>query len=154
MSFQCTRRASNTTHLTLLAAAVLASLGTSAWAAAPAPIPGSASNSRAAVERDWVEQALELIRRLYILMGGNPADLESRDSVESTLSLVSDFYWTHGLPTLDPEARASLVQTIHDLYAILGNPPSSVNPQAASGFRKTLMAMWVALGLDPLDLER
>ena len=152
MRYECTRRASNATRL-LLAAGLLA-LPAPLWAAAAPAHPSGDAVSLAQAHLDPYEDLLQFLRNLYVLLGGNPADLESRDSAESMMSLVGDYYWTHGLPPLNPVARESLIQTIHDLYSLLGNPPSSVNPQAASSFRKTLLAMWVALGLDPLVLER
>jgi hypothetical protein len=150
MPFQCTRRPSNATYFSMLATALLTMPAASAWGApAAVPRPSTLAASPQATRLDWIEEAMELIRRLYIALGGNPAELEGRASIETAMSLVNDYYWRHGLPPMDQADRDTLAVTIHDLYSLLGNPPSTVNPDAACGFRKTLVAIWIAMGLDP-----
>jgi hypothetical protein len=99
---------------------------------------------------DWYDDFMELIRRLYIAMGGDPAQLNTRGGVEAAMAVVADYYANSDV---SPPSATELADAVHSIYPLLADAPPTVDPAAVSDFRDVLVSIWTSLGRDPADLE-
>jgi hypothetical protein len=118
---------------TLTAAACLWAVGNvSAQAISPVAFPGASGAQPPRIGMDdeedkWLEQFIQLLKRLYEILGGDPAKLSA--SPNAAMSQVSSWFLAHGVPeNLTPTQIAEALSDIQTLTTMLHSPPSSVDP--------------------------
>lgn len=118
---------------TLAAFALVAFLGGLRPAEAQSPArttPGGAQSPPVDTSA-WMDGFLKLLRHLYELLGGDPADL-SNDPV-AAMSAITAWFQQHGLPPGTGAQTHDGLQTIASLDEYLQSPPSSINPEDFAG---------------------
>ncbi len=127
---------------------------TAAFATLPAvgfaqtrPSPGSVGLGVLRPAPAWVEEFLALLRELYRLIGGDPADLDKDIPIAAKMDIVRGHYESHGIPSdLSQEERAALIVTILSTYCMLTAAPADLlDSETISLFVADLVLMWADL---------
>jgi hypothetical protein len=82
-------------------------------------------------EDKWIEQFLVILRRLYQILGGDPAKVGNEPNW--AMNLVTQYYQQHGVPTnLTSQQISEALSDISTMQTMLQSPPSSVTPGSFS----------------------
>lgn len=131
---------------------VLASFGA---ARADLPVPALATGTIVHLDEPGPYDKLrELLRLLYALLGGNPANLPESTGVEATMTTIMSWYSQHGPPQgLTEQEKADARALVRDtnFHVNAANPP--LNPQITTQFKGMLVSLYQALGGNPADLS-
>lgn len=84
------------------------------------------------VNPSWHDMMRQLLRSIYTVLGGDPADLDMVDRIETAMNLVRGQYETYGIPEdLNLLERAQLLELVLEAQAVLLTAPPDVSPKAA-----------------------
>lgn len=72
----------------------------------------------------WRERLLDLLRRLYELLGGNPTELVSLDEA---IVQVQERFGLYGLPGLSPTEKNSGLAALDELKDMLADPDNDLS---------------------------
>jgi len=100
--------------------------------------------------------AWDLIRDIYLLLGGDPNGLpEGADalSIQTAMAQVTLQYIASGVPSdLSEDNRTRLKDDLHQIACMCRSAPLSINLITLNTFLKTVSSVWIDLGLYPGDL--
>lgn len=123
--------------VSLILAAVLAG--------APAPLQAAPAHVEPAVDASTVTEMLHrLMLRIYILIGGDPAELQGK-TLEQAAQAVNSRYAQHGIPELTIEQRTELLLALEELLLGTKLPPQGMSLQTWIQLTHTAASMWLDL---------
>ncbi|MFM9994439.1 MAG: hypothetical protein ACKVU4_01415 [Phycisphaerales bacterium] len=123
----------------------------------PTPAIGLAMNMdvKAPEPIDPMERLQQIIRFLYELFGGDPANLGDSSSPEVEMLALVDFYAAYGVPgDLTAAKRTQGRLWVAEAYALAVVVAPQVDPGVLAEFVAALESMYADLGGVPSDLGR
>lgn len=148
-------RSGNRLGILCAAIAGMAASGTPAWGAEELIVSSASASASAAasVSTDWLEQVIEWVEKLYILIGGDPTDLDKAETADAQIAVLVNQFAAHGITKdLSPSDKALAIEDIQVLYAVTLLPMEGVSEGARMTLHFQLENMWIALGLPPSEL--